>query len=322
MELSGPIAIRVRGRDRDRLRVVSGLLHGNEPSGLRAIYEALRRRLVPATDVLFFVGAVEAARHERLLAHRMIPGRRDLNRCFRPPFEGKDGQMAEEALSCMRSRDLEAVVDLHNNTGHNPAYGVGLSARGRRLGVTRHFARRFVASEIELGALHQAFSPRIPAVVIECGRAGDPVADALATSGLAGFLAEDRLASVRPSEFQILTAPVRVVLRRDLDLRFDDVPNDADLTMALDVDRHNFQELPPGARIGWIRRGAALPIVATTESWEDVTAQLFEVHGTELLTRVPVIPIMMTTNPTVAVSDCLFYAVQRRRRRRTRLRGS
>src|SRR5688572_2241480 len=40
-ELQGPTAVRVPGRDGARLRVVSGLLHGNEPSGLRAIFELL-----------------------------------------------------------------------------------------------------------------------------------------------------------------------------------------------------------------------------------------------------------------------------------------
>ncbi len=309
-ELQKPTAVRVPGRDASRLRVVSGLLHGNEPSGLRAIFELLRRREPPATGVLFFVGAVEAARHGQFLVHRMIPGRRDLNRCFRAPFAGMDGNAAEEALGLMQGDGLEAVVDLHNNTGHNPAYGVGVATDPGRLGLASFFARRYVRSSFSLGALHEAFPAGIPAVTVECGRAGDPAADALAIAGLTRFLAADRLPFGNPADFQVLVDPVRVCLRPGVTLRFaEQRETDADLTMACDVDRHNFQLLDAGARLGWVR-GTLLPIAAVREGGEDVSEHLFELRGSELVTREPIVPIMMTTNATVAAIDCLFYAAQ------------
>ena len=42
--LGGPALLRIAGRDRSRSRAVSALLHGNEPSGLRAVH-ALRGAL-------------------------------------------------------------------------------------------------------------------------------------------------------------------------------------------------------------------------------------------------------------------------------------
>ena len=36
----------------------------------------------------------------------------------------------------------------------------------------------------------------------------------------------------------------------------------------------------------------------------------FELRGSELVTRGPMVPIMMTTNATVAAIDCLFYAAR------------
>jgi hypothetical protein len=310
-ELRGPTAVRVPGRDRSRVRVVSGLLHGNEPSGLRAIFEVLRRRPPLATDAVFFIGAVEAASLHPGLAHRMVPGRRDMNRCFRAPFEGVDGKVAEAALALMRTDGLEAVVDLHNNTGHNPAYGVGVTADPGRLGVASFFARRYVASSLGLGALHEAFPERTAAVTIECGRAGDPRADALASSGLARFLVEDRIPTATLPDFQVLVDPVRVCLRPNVKLAFGaHRETDADLTMAIDVDRHNFQQLDGGTRMGWVRRRAPWPIEARNQGNEDVTERLFELRGSELVTRVPIVPIMMTTNATIAAIDCLFYVVR------------
>ncbi len=49
----------------------------------------------------------------------MLPGARDLNRCFVPPWSGPEGELAAEALRLLREAGCEALVDLHNNTGHN-----------------------------------------------------------------------------------------------------------------------------------------------------------------------------------------------------------
>lgn len=75
--LERPTVFRIRGRDRTRTRAISGLLHGNEPSGLRAIHALLRDETRPAVDLVCVVGAVEAARAPPTLSKRMLPGRRD-----------------------------------------------------------------------------------------------------------------------------------------------------------------------------------------------------------------------------------------------------
>ena len=125
--LQRPTAFFVRGQDQKKLRVIAGSLHGNEPSGFRAIHRTLIDIAVrgerPATNVWFFVGGVEAAKHGAN-GLRMQPGRRDLNRCFAPPFDGIEGAVGDMALRLFREVPPEAVVDLHNNTGLNPAYTV------------------------------------------------------------------------------------------------------------------------------------------------------------------------------------------------------
>ena len=65
--LSGATAWRIPGRDRSRCRVVTTLLHGNEPSGLLAVHSWLRAGIQPAVDALCVVANVEAAGlHPRL----------------------------------------------------------------------------------------------------------------------------------------------------------------------------------------------------------------------------------------------------------------
>lgn len=312
--LEGPTILRVRGRDGRRVRVVGGLLHGNEPSGLRAIHRVLLEAHVPEVDTLFFVGAVAAARAEPRYTHRMLPGRRDLNRCFGPPFDGSDGAIARDALEIMRSEEPEAVIDLHNNTGRNPPYGIARELNDPRIGLTALFATRFVRSRIALGSMIEAFDRRTPAVTIECGHAGSPAADAVAYAGLLRFLRLPEI-SVDPvggSAMTVLLDPVRVGVREGTTLAFADHPvQGSDLVLDPEIDRHNFETVPAGTRLGWLRVGAPWPFEAIDEKGEDVSRRILEIEGGALRTRVSMIPMMMTTSARAAMVDCLFYAVHR-----------
>ena len=87
----------------------------------------------------------------------------------------------------------------------------------------------------------------------------------------------------------------------------------ADVTCDLDVDRYNFQLLPAGSHVAWIAADLDWPFEAWDETGTDVSQQLFRREGRSVQTARPLIPIMMTTNPVIAVADCLFYAVERRR---------
>jgi hypothetical protein len=308
--LGGPALLHQRGRDGTRTRAVATLLHGNEPSGLRALRSWLASGERPATDVLFFVGAVEAARAEPGFAHRMLPSRRDLNRCFVEPFTGPEGALAAEALRRLRGARPEALVDLHNNSGHNPTYGVTCGTDRGRLALVALFARRCVLSDLRLGTLVEAFEGVIPAVTIECGRAGDPAADAAALAGLARYLRAEALGA-EPEDggpFQILVEPVRVCLAAGASLAFAERSGAAaDLTLSADLDRHNFELLPAGTSLGWVRPGAPWPLEARAADGAELSRALFTLEEGRLRLRREGVPVMMTTDPGIATSDCLFY---------------
>jgi hypothetical protein len=308
--LGGPSVLRVAGRDRTRARAVGALLHGNEPSGLRAVHALLRAPEPPAVDVVCFVGAVAAARTEPAFSHRMLPGRRDLNRCFRRPWDDEDGAVAREALAYLEAARPEAVVDLHNNTGHNPAYAISPHPGPLHLALASVFVSRFIHSALRIGSLMEAFAAETPAVTIECGRAGTSAADAFACERLARFAAMDRPPAAAP-RMHVFVDPMRVTLRQGATVAFAATAQaGSDLTMAGEVDRHNFTLLPPGAHIGWIAHGAPLPVEVRDACGHDVTRSLFEARDGALVTLRPIIPIMMTTNSVVAAADCLFYVVR------------
>lgn len=310
--LQGPSIFVREGRDGTRRRAVAGMLHGNEPSGFRAIHRALSDPRPPAVETVYFVGAVEAARTPPRHSHRMLPGRQDLNRSFHPGTHGLDARIASEALAVLTGRPLEAALDLHNNSGKNPAYGVGLQATADRLALSSYFSQLFVHARWNFGTLMEALDQLCPTVTIECGKAGDFQADDVAWQGLQRFVLAEHLPERVPDGFvpRVLSDPVRVTLQPKLTLAFADEPVDADLVVDRDVDRHNFQSLPAGTRLGWVRRAGALPVLAQDASGTDLAWALFEIRDGTLLTRVALTPIMMTTIPAIARSDCLFYAIR------------
>ncbi len=311
--LGGPSWIELPGRDPGRTRAVSALIHGNEPSGPRAVHAWLRSGRTPAVNAVILLPSVRAALEPPGFAHRSLPGHTDLNRCFLPPHAGEEGALAAELLEILHEAKPEALVDLHNNTGHNPPYGVGPAADAASLALVALFGRYHVHSDLRLGALVEATHHHHPSVTIECGRAGDASADAVAIEGLSRYLDAESLESLcaGPEPVERLRDPIRVTARPGLTLGFGEGPDPrVDFTVAADVDRHNFERLPPGVAIGWVREGDR-PLEARDLEGRDRAPELFAVRDGVLETRREMIPIMMTTDARIALSDCLFYIVRR-----------
>ena len=123
-KLGGPTFLWFPGRDNTRTRAVSTLLHGNEPSGVRAVHRWIREGQQPEVNLLCFIGAIDAALTKPLFSHRYAPNRKDLNRCFSPPFEGIEGTLAQAMLGELHQTRPEVLIDIHNTSGRSPAYGV------------------------------------------------------------------------------------------------------------------------------------------------------------------------------------------------------
>jgi hypothetical protein len=177
------------------------------------------------------------------------------------------------------------------------------------------FGERYVCSELRLGSFVEAFDDIAPAVTVECGRAGDPAADAVACAGLTRILQMPSLDPVLVANrrLSVFSDPVRVTLRPGLTLAFASGRDpEAAVTLDDDVDCHNFETLAAGTRIGWVSAGAGWPLEARDASGGDRSRDLFEVDAGALRTRQSFTPIMMTTDPTAARNDCLFYAVHQR----------
>ncbi len=303
-------ALLVPGADRSRTRVCVVLLHGDEPSGLVAMHRWLRDGLEPTTDLLFIVGAVEAALEHPGLAHRTVPGGPDLNRVFGPG--APPHAFAEQVLALIGQLSCELLVDLHNTSGRTRAYGISTRMDPVRRGLASLFAGYIFFTKIRIGTLLEAVEKRFPCITVECGRAGADSANDTAYRGITRFAALNRPDDlIEPGgDVTVLEDPIRVLVADDIRLEFGcERRNDTDITLESDIDRFNLVTLEAGHRLGWLGTTGRWPFVAIDHTGADVSREYFaDYHGEFIVTR-PVVPIMMTTDPAAAANDCLCYMV-------------
>lgn len=311
-QLEGPTWIYCPGRDHNRCRVVSTLLHGNEPSGLHALHRWIHANEIPATDLYFFLGAVDAAKYSPRFQHRMLPGQRDLNRCFRPPYNDAQGLIAADLLHRITSVKPEAVIDIHNTSGAGPSFAVSTRLTPEHLRISTLFTERHIVTDLNMGALMDYDQAGCPITTIECGGAHDPHAHTLACDGLRRFALTQQLFDPNeplptPAIFQ---HPLRLELIKGAEIGYADQPlPGTDLTLYSDVERYNFGTVNQGTHLGWLGPKGLQVLVARDAQGYNHVARYFTLQDHQLLTRQPLKLFMITKNADIALSDCVFYLV-------------
>ncbi len=306
-KLAGPTFLWLPGLDTTRSRAVSTLLHGNEPSGLKALHRWILEGRQPQVNILCFIGAVSAALTPPLFSNRYLPTGKDLNRCFRAPFEGLEGTLATAMLQELHQAQPEALIDLHNTSGRSPAYGVTTQKGAMQETLAGLFCSHLVITDLRLGTLMEATERDWPTVTIEAGGACDPQSDELAFQGFSRFaLAIDF--SDCSSPVTVVHHPIRVELQKGATMTYASSPvSDVDLTLMPDVDRFNFGIVSPEERLGWVQAAGIDALWARDAKGQNLSASLFSVHEGELRLTRPSRLMMVTTNQTIAQNDCLFY---------------
>jgi predicted deacylase len=308
--LGGPVWFRVPGSDRSRCRAVTTLVHGNEPSGLFALHRVLREGWTPAVDVICCVASVHAALAEPIWSHRFLPGGRDLNRCFVAPYSGLEGELAADIVRLLERARPEALVDLHNTSGTGPAYGVSEIQSDPIERLNACFCDLLVLTSIRLNTLVEAAEAICPALTVECGGAHDAAAHITAYRGLRAFTATDLLLETPIAPPRVYENPVRVEMRPDTRVLYADAPvAGVDLTLRLEFDRYNFGVIEQGEMLGWLGARSLDALQLRGGDQLSDASELFRVEDGCLIAARAMRPLMITTNPSIALSDCLFYAV-------------
>ncbi len=314
--LGGPVWLILEGQDPRRCRVITTLLHGNEPSGALALHRWLMTAPRPRTRLAVLLANVRGALSHPVFTHRHTPDGRDLNRCFRAPFEGPSGELARTIARDLAALAPDILVDVHNTSGNGPAFAVATRRHPVVEALAGRFCDRLIVTDMRLGSLMELphEMPGLadcPAFTLECGGALQPEAREVA-EGLLRQLAEGPdPASLSPSrDLEVLVHPLRVELRPGASIAYGrERRPGVDVTLWARIDEHNRGLTVPASRLGWLGEGGLACLTARDGQGRERIDELFRERRGRLHARRPLKLFMATTNSEIARSDCLFYAV-------------
>lgn len=312
-----PALLRIPGTDTDpRARMVACLLHGNEDSGYRAVLALLRSGQRFPFDLWAFIGNVRAASQAGWFAHRYLDDQEDFNRVWgRQPPTTRMRRCADEVIAELADVGLEACIDLHNNTGHNPYYAIAPVRTLQTLTVAATCSDTLLQWNLEAHTLMEAMARYCPTVAVECGLPGLPASTAFAEEVLDRFLTAPGFADPPRTPAWMLEMTVRVEVRPEVPFGVGrTLTEEIDFVLRPGLDAHNFGMLLAGTEIGRVLPGTAMPLCATDMGGADVTDRFFRVDDEGVLTVTEdLTPVMMTTTVVQIRRDCLFYVARHRR---------
>ncbi len=311
-ELGGPACIFLDGKDSTRTRALVTLQHGNEPSGVMALFRWLKSGQQPAVNVVCIVASVSAALEPPLFSHRMLPRARDLNRCYKPPFDDAQGALAEEILEILHMHHPEAVIDLHNTSGSGPSFGVCTYMDRQHDALVSLFTQRLIVSNLGLGALMEISEHSYPTVTVEVGGRLDDEAHELAYEGMCRYFLSETVLAQGDTDWglELLRDPIRLELNDNVSLTYaEHIREDYDITLKSDIEHHNFGGVTADTMLGWARGDARRLFTAQDAGGRCAVGSLVRIDEGVLYAAQPLKLFMITNNAAIAESDCLFYAV-------------
>ena len=307
--LPGPSLIQLEGRHRQPL-FISLLLHGNETTGWLAMRRVLHKYQAAELprSICLFIGNVHAAKE----GLRLLEGQPDYNRIWKGEGEGPEAVMVRQVLEIMREQPPFASIDLHNNTGRNPHYACINRLENRFMHLASLFSRTVVYFIRPDSVQSMAFAGLCPAVTVECGKPGEPhgVEHAAEFVDACLHLSEFPEHDIAPHDIDLFHTVAVVKIPPQLSVG---LPGDtADICLPGELDQLNFCELQPGVAMGSVSHEAVgAGFLATDEHGADVSERYFAIEEGRILTRLPVMPSMLTLDKTIIKQDCLCYLMER-----------
>ena len=172
---------------------------------------------------------------------------------------------------------------------------------------------RAIVARLTLGALMEISEFSYPTVTVEVGGRADPRAHAIAWEGLERYFTAPRVLAADPEgpPMRWLLDPIRLELNSGVSLAY--APRaapEADVTLLPDVERLNFGHVGPDTQLGWARGAPRSLFRARDSGGRCAVERLVRVVDGKLFAARRLQLFMITSNPDIAQTDCLFYAVE------------
>lgn len=321
-QLKGLSIFDIKGKDPKRTRVITTLIHGNEPSGFIACHLWLLSLEIPVTNIRIIICNPEAAKTKPIFSNRYLAHSEDLNRFFSQPkvnslLKSNSSTQPNSSEVACRAKNIkqainevkpEAIVDLHNTSGISPAFGVTVCKNDKVLDLVSLFTNQLILTGLHVGSvMEQDFNA--PIVTIECGGANETNAHKIAIDGLHKYFNQQEIFDHHAGQVKVHKHPVRIELIDDASVGFSHhcLPT-TDITLRADIEELNQQLTPKGEFIGWCNSKQKLPLQAIDDQGVDEINDLIEIKDGCLFAKQTMQLFMVTTVLEIATNDCLFYA--------------
>ncbi|MBT8145505.1 MAG: succinylglutamate desuccinylase, partial [Gammaproteobacteria bacterium] len=146
---------------------------------------------------------------------------------------------------------------------------------------------------------------------IECGGSFEDVADRIAQDGLERYFTAEELFAPesRDYDIELFFNPVRIEMHQASTIACGESgASGFDITLAMDIEHHNFGLVTPDTLLGWINPAAMDKMAAFDAERSNHFKQLYREQDGALYPRRNQKLFMITSNLDIARSDCLWYA--------------
>jgi succinylglutamate desuccinylase len=303
--LPAPTLLHLEG-DNPQPLFISTLLHGNETTGLYAVQRLLKKyqgKPLPRA-ISLFIGNIAAAKENQ----RRLDNQDDYNRIWPGSHhsDSSEKDMMQTVTRIMEKKKPFASIDIHNNTGKNPHYGCINNLNSHGLALASEFSDIAVYFTDPKGVQSSAFSDFCPAVVLECGQAGDRSGEDHALQYLEKILQLDNLSAQNSDNLKLYHTIARVTVPHTITIGEDA----SDLCFNVELEDQNFQQIQPGTLFATTHSDKEKFIVVNSESHEDITDEYMDSSDNKILFKKAITLAMFTRSERAIRQDCICYFME------------
>ena len=300
--------LRVKGKDSSKSLLISGMLHGCEPCGFRAILKEINSNFDYPIDIYFLIGNVKAAKLEPLFTHRLLSDGRNYNRIWVNNPRDEDEEMAKEILNFLSDKNLQGNLDLHSfSSNKTKAHAFTPSLEEKNIAV----ARKLVDAIFLIDDCHVALTQETiqygPAMVVECGTNNTKEADEFAFQTLQNFFVEMKVKEGENEDLnsEIFVDVINIKVKKDVRVVWNKNKQDVQLTLREDVESLNIKELPKGEFFGWVDNLDVF-ICRNKQGFFNPN-EIFELREGKIFTRKIFVPNLMAVGDFITKESGFYF---------------
>jgi len=240
-----------------------------------------------------------------------LPDQPDFNRIWNG-HSAYERSLTTPLLQYVKDQNIQAAVDIHNNSGRNPVYGCINRRKKEFIQLAQLFSQNIVYFTKPDSVLSMALSSVCPTMVIECGLPGSIQGIAAGAKCIETLINKEE--KWKNSEVQIshiYYTCATLYIEPDSTISFDSQPvlKNSHFCFSDKLDELNFKKIEPGVVLGKVRDPNRIKLI--DKKGKNIFDCFFSIIENQLKVKSSFTPSMFTKNVEIAKSDCLGYVMKK-----------